>query len=194
MSHVSRPARHGTPRRAATPRRTGPHSKRGGRRRGFSLIETLIVISISSLLTAAVGACLLTLYRAEHRTREAIGRREALTELSLHLREDAHAARRAELDAPQRSLKLDAGEGRTITYRAAPGQVERQISRGAETLHRDAYRLPGLTVAWDVQQAAGQRQLAVAVLAPQTEPGQTANQGPAERLEAVVGTGPEERR
>ncbi|MCY2992488.1 MAG: type II secretion system protein [Planctomycetota bacterium] len=163
-----------------------------GRRRGFSLVELMIVMTIASVSIGLVGVCLQGLYRAEQRTRQQMTQRAALTQLGLRFRSDSHEAARvdrAEQAKPGGTggLVLTVRDGRTITYHADGGQVERTVQRGGQVVHHDAFRLPGVRVAW-VLETAGDRTFAAAVILHTPEPGVTTGETVyEERLEACVG-------
>ena len=165
---------------------------RARRRRGFSLVELMIVMTIASVSIGLVGVCLQGLYRAEQRTRQQMTRRAALTQLGLRFRSDAHEAARVELAEQAKpedtvGLVLTAQAGHTVTYHADGGQVERTVQRGGQVVHHDAFRLPGVQVAWELQ-AVGDQTLAAAVILHKTEPGVTTGEtNYEERLEARVG-------
>ena len=162
------------------------------RRRGLSLVEMMVVIAIGSAIIGLVGVCLQGLYRAERRTRQQMTQREALTQLGLRFRSDAHEAARVERTEPAKPggavrLVLTAQDGRTVTYQADGGQVERTVERGGQVVHHDAFRLPGVRVAWELK-SAGDQVLAAAVILHAPEPSvATGETDYEERLEARVG-------
>lgn len=162
------------------------------RRRAFSLVEMLVVVALGSAILGMVGVCLQGMYRAEQRTRQQMTQHAALTQLGLQLRADAHEAVRAERTEPAKpgdtaELVLNVRDGRTITYRADRGQAERTVQRGEQVVHHDAFRLPGVRVAWALE-TVGEQVLAAAVIGHAPEPGVTAGETVfEERLEARVG-------
>jgi len=161
-------------------------------RRGASLVELLGVIAVGSVIIGLVGVCLQGMYRAEQRTRQHMTRRAAVTQLSWRLRADAHEATQAELTAPPQTgvsagLVLTAPDGRTITYRTADAQIERTVRQGERTLHHDAFRLPGVRTAWQLE-TAGRHPLATLVIAHLPEPGlKPVETELEERIESIVG-------
>jgi hypothetical protein len=151
----------------------------------------LIVITLVTVIVGLIGVCLSGIYRAELRTRQLTICRTAISQLSLRLRTDAHESLRAELaEQPGQGgadLTLIGADGRTIAYRAEAQQVERTVRKDGHTLHHDAFRLPGVRVAWQLQTEIA-RPLATAVISHLPEPGVKALEPVREeRLEAVVG-------
>ena len=68
------------------------------RRRGWTLMELIIVCAVMTLLLAIVASVTHTMYRSQRSTRDDITSRRILTRLSLQLRDDVHAAGSAEVD------------------------------------------------------------------------------------------------
>ena len=160
-------------------------------RRGITLIETMVAIAVSGVLLSLVGVCLHGLHRAEQRTQQWTTRRAAVGRLSLQLRADAHAAVRAVRNesppSADASLTLTTASGREIEYRCRNQHIDREVREDGKIIHRDAYRLPGACVTWQVDND-GPRPLIVAVIAALPEPGVNGVAPLAEeRLEAVVG-------
>ena len=161
------------------------------RRRGISLVEMLVVIGLSSLILSLIATCLHGLYRADGRTRLRLEERAAITQLSLRLRADAHAAVHAELLTPSTpdelaGLALIAADGRRIEYRSATRRIERTVSQDGRTIHRDAFRLPLAQATWELETAMG-RSLVAVVLTTSALGSSAAVRAAAERLEAAVG-------
>jgi prepilin-type N-terminal cleavage/methylation domain-containing protein len=161
------------------------------RRRGISLVEVMVATAVSGVVLSLVAVCLHGLYRAEHRARQFTSCRASIARLSLQLRTDAHATGHAARSQPtpdaEATLVLTLEGGRQIEYRYRAELVERLVTRDGQTVQREAYRLPGTQVAWQVADD-GARPLVTAVLATLPEPGVRGVEPSArERIEAVVG-------
>jgi prepilin-type N-terminal cleavage/methylation domain-containing protein len=61
-------------------------------RRGFTLIETLTVVTVTSVLLATAAGLLHTVFQWQQRGREGLHQRLAMDRLAQQFREDAHAA------------------------------------------------------------------------------------------------------
>jgi hypothetical protein len=149
-------------------------------------------MTIATVVVSLAGVCLHGMYRAEQRTRQGMTRRAALTALAARFRADAHDAARAELAPPAATgegggIVLTLASGPTIAYRTDGPCVERTAQQDGQTVHHDAFRLPGVRVAWQLQ-TDGSRPLASAVITHLPEPGVRVDVAVREeRLEAAVG-------
>src|SRR5580704_15506510 len=77
-------------------------------RRGFTMIELLVVISVISVILPLAGGTIVFLLRAQSQSAEALRDAMATTQLSHSLRSDVHAARSASSSSPDEvSLELD---------------------------------------------------------------------------------------
>lgn len=113
-------------------------------RRGYTLVEMLVVISVSTVLLGAAVSMLYVLLRAEHGGREHANRATIVARLADQFRTDIHAARRpipgdgADKDQRRFALKDDA----VLIYRALPGEVERREEIAGKLVRQESYALP----------------------------------------------------
>jgi prepilin-type N-terminal cleavage/methylation domain-containing protein len=119
-------------------------------RRGKSLIELLVVISIMSVVLGLCATSLATLFRLRHQLSRDRQQAAALARLATRLRQDAHSATDFSLDSAC-LLTLPAGEAVHYTY--APPHILREHRRGVQLLHRDRFTLPTSATAAFEQEA-----------------------------------------
>ena len=159
------------------------------RRRGFTLVELMIVVTISGVIFSGAAVCLHGMYRADQRVRQAALHRSTVSRLARQFRTDGHAAITARrLDGPPdgaQGLVFAEPSKRTIEYRVQGSEILRTVKDGQQVLHRDAFRLErGVRVAWQVND--GPKPMA-AVEIVRTSPGGPASSGLRDRIEAAVG-------
>jgi prepilin-type N-terminal cleavage/methylation domain-containing protein len=115
-------------------------------RRGWSLLELLVVITVVSILmgfTAALAARMIQYGKGE---RAAVVAAANLERLGRDLRNDARAAN-APAELSETSLVLTQAEGRSIEYLVRPADILRTIRRSGKTEGFDTYKLPTGTLA-----------------------------------------------
>lgn len=119
---------------------------RGSSRRGFTLIETLAVITLTSTILGGIAVLLHGVWRTERSVSDHRTQMTVLFRVAELFRADANAG---ELTAPAPEpggaavdqIALAYPEDRTLEYRAADAQIERIVRiRGAIT-HRDTFKL-----------------------------------------------------
>jgi prepilin-type N-terminal cleavage/methylation domain-containing protein len=105
------------------------------KRKGFTLVELLVVLSVVAIVLPMAGGTVLFLLRAQSRSAEGLRDAMALTQLSHSFRSDVHAAQRARTpDAA--ALVLELSDARTIEYGAASNGVVTRIVRHCENVER----------------------------------------------------------
>ena len=162
-------------------------------RRGTSLVELMVVVTISGMIFSGAAVCLHSMYRADQRLRHEAQHRSAVVRLARQFRTDAHLAVGAQEgdDRPggAQALVLSGPSQRTIEYRVQGSEILRTVKDGEQLLHRDAFRLErGVRVAWQVED--GPRPMA-AVQIERASPAGGGTAGVQNRIEAAVGvTGP----
>lgn len=112
------------------------------RRRGVSLIEVMVVISMGTIFLSLTVGTIHLLMRAQSTAGKALLQTQTLCRLSEQFRRDVHAATAAEVtpaaeDKPA-VLKLTLPGERSVTYELDQHQV-RCIRQQAETTHRDQF-------------------------------------------------------
>lgn len=124
-------------------------------RRGITLVELMVVVTMSGVIFSAAAVCLHGMYRADQRVRQESLHRSAVSRLARQLRTDAHRA----VTARQLDDSPDGDQGlvfagpwkRTIEYRVQDSEILRTVKDGDQVLHRDAFRLQrGARVAWQI--------------------------------------------
>lgn len=116
-------------------------------RRGYSLVEALVVISINSVLMAVALTLLATLLKSERDGRQHFERTRSLVRLADDLRHDAATAERAESDPSEPTLRLQSPKDRTIEFTCDGDRIRRVEREGASIRHREAYHLARLSAA-----------------------------------------------
>jgi prepilin-type N-terminal cleavage/methylation domain-containing protein len=117
-------------------------------RPGFSLIEVLVVITISSALVAAAVGLIHTMIRLQRGDEERIRAESAMEGLAEWFRDDVHAATALRpIAAPPGQASRPAWEllltpSRKVEYRAEDGRLLRLEQEGNKLVHREAFRLP----------------------------------------------------
>lgn len=115
-------------------------------RRGWTLIELLIVCSITGVLSVTGVVTIGLLLSAEGRGADALVHQTTVSRLSARFRDDVHAANTATIEdsngAEQDRLVLQRIDGGTTTYQVADGALERRVDGGARDGSRERYRLP----------------------------------------------------
>lgn len=113
-------------------------------RSGYTLVEVLVVVTITSLILTSVGVTLSSLFRVEGQLRSGGAEQAILGRLTLQLRGDAHRATAAE---PLRGAESDQGfvlrlpDDATAEYRVTSRGVRRTLQRGDQREHHELFRL-----------------------------------------------------
>lgn len=125
---------------------TRPNLPRRAARRGFTLMEMLLVITVIGALSAMGAVLIGLLMSAESRGTEGVVVQTTFSRLGRQLRADAHAAVAADViasgDAADAQLNLQRADGRGIRYIVNKDEVVREADRGSESPSRETYLLP----------------------------------------------------
>jgi hypothetical protein len=134
-------------------------------RRGQSLIELLVVLT---LVSGALGLCAVTLtalFRTETQLRRDREQEVITGRLADLWRADAHGAIRCEI-GPESVFTL--ADGQRVRYSIDGRRIWREVRRGDEVQHRDSFPLPPLAEAtFATREDAGRT---FAVLSIQSQP------------------------
>jgi prepilin-type N-terminal cleavage/methylation domain-containing protein len=114
------------------------------KRRAFTLIEMLVVITVSSALMGVAIVMLVALLKSEGSSRHHLEFCNILNRLDDRFRDDVHAAAQAALGEKGDALELTMPEpGKTLVrYRLLPGEISREEVEGGKTLRQESYSLP----------------------------------------------------
>lgn len=127
-------------------------------RRGHTLLECLVAMSLFGVTLSTVGLTLHTMARSERLLGTALDADRELNRLTVQLRQDAHQATSASTtdvgeQTPTHSvLSLALPDEETVQYTLQPERIERVLRHEQTVRHRETYRLPAAAVGrWQVQ-------------------------------------------
>jgi prepilin-type N-terminal cleavage/methylation domain-containing protein len=118
-------------------------------RPGFTLIETLTVLVVTSVLLGTAAGLLHTVFQWQQHGHEGLRQRLAMDRLARQFREDAHTA--SGLTAAEVSMdgqkklpgwRLQLAGNRTVQYWVAGDALARSEREGDKTVSREAFALP----------------------------------------------------
>jgi type II secretory pathway component PulJ len=111
------------------------------RRRGFSLVELLLVISSLTVLLGICVGLIHSLLRLDRIARTNLAESATIGRLARQFRQDVHAAERIDEPVRNESLRLELPARRTIEYASRSGQLTRTLRRSGEDEGREVYHL-----------------------------------------------------
>jgi prepilin-type N-terminal cleavage/methylation domain-containing protein len=106
------------------------------RRRGFTLIEVLVMITLIGVALTAAVTTLVALLRIERQVRSDQTQHQSLISLASRWRADAHAAVAA---STSDDCEMTLSDGRTIRYSFEAPRIVREVRRAGDVVHRDAF-------------------------------------------------------
>ena len=110
---------------------------------GFTLVEMLVVITVSAVMAAVCTGILCMLLQAEHRGRDDLHHGMTAGRLAEQFRDDVHAAAGLPPNQPDRSgWQFQLPPDRTVDYRVARGTVVRTERVGGALRRQESYQLP----------------------------------------------------
>ena len=121
------------------------------RRRGFSLLEMIVAVSLAGVVLSSVAFSLHSLQRANSHLQSELAYDVTLPRLAAQFRTDAHAAVGLETPTPRGPagpifLRADGGR---IEYDVSKSRVERRVLQGGRVISRELYRLVNASaVSW----------------------------------------------
>ncbi len=159
-------------------------------RRGTTLVELLVIISVCSVVMCASGVLLHSMYRADKESRLAIENGAAVARLSLQFRRDAHSVSQAELlnepNGKAAGLAFRGPFQPTIEYRQQDRAIVRRAKQADKVVHMDSFGLPaGTELVWTLEQ--GRPSVAVIEMARPARRGVKLDAMLEQRIEASVG-------
>jgi len=131
-----------------------------GLRRGFTLIELMVVIAIISVIFSLVGAVFQRLFLSEQSAMRAALVEQTVSRLADQFRRDIHAATFAEIDTQREGATGSLGlfeanrDQPAIVYVVLTDEVIReQRAADATVSHREVFRLPECRISFATQVA-----------------------------------------
>ncbi len=121
-------------------------------RRGYSLIEMLVVITVGSVIMGVGAGVLPVLMHAEQTGRDRAAEARILARLAEQFRSNVAAAVRQTTGAGQGERRFVMAGDRLTTYRVLPGEVRRNERVAGKPVRHESYVLPsGWSAAITVQ-------------------------------------------
>ena len=111
------------------------------KRRGFSLLELMVVVALLGVVMAIGGQVLTALFRLQRQSLADIDQRRTLAALATRLREDAHAALESRL-VDSAKLQLIGSGGLIMEYAIEGSRIDCRVLRGDQIVRRESFRLP----------------------------------------------------
>ena len=108
-------------------------------RRGFSLVELLVVMACMTVMFALSSQILIRLWTTVRETREQGELAGSLARIGVQFREDVHRSRAANTDE---SCELVLEDGNRVAYAFTTGRLFRTETSGVDVVHRESYTLP----------------------------------------------------
>jgi len=125
------------------------------RRRGFTLIELIVALSLLAAILPLAGGTVYLLLRAQTASADSLVDAMTLSRFARTFRADVHAAQSAHVDGDgsrldeQAVFKLD--PPRTISYAGEPtGAIVRTVRNGRSIERREEFRLAGTRTRFEV--------------------------------------------
>ncbi|MDB5345983.1 MAG: hypothetical protein JWP89_4360 [Schlesneria sp.] len=127
------------------------------RRRGASLIELMVVISILTVILGLVGVLFHRLFQAEQLSTRTTVAEITTMRLADQFRRDIHAAQSAKRsDATSEALPTlelkNPGDAPTILYTGGLNKIQRDVMRGQKSVAHETYRLPSCRITFPKSQ------------------------------------------
>ena len=165
-------------------------------RRGHSLVELVVVISVGSVIGTTAIMLLGTLLAADRGGRRHLQESASLSRLARQFRVDVAAADDASIDIPSATkddsseqssgrLTLHCASGETITYVGEPGRALRKSQGESSANRHESYALPEpLALTFEIDSMSSQRILTMTLAAGDGNQGASARLG--WRVEAAL--------
>jgi hypothetical protein len=160
----------------------------GTHRSGYSLVEAVVAISISSVLASVAFGLLGLLMGVDRGGRRHLHETNSLARLAEQFRADVALAESV-APAERHGLHVTFGEGRTVDYASEGGQATREERVGEERRQREQFSLPEeARLAFDMASGQGPAMASMSLVPA----GDSAAVGPAGvrlgwRVEALTG-------
>ena len=125
------------------------------RRRGYSLIEMIAVMTVGTVVVGISVGMLHALLRTEQTGRDRVPQARILARLAEQFRSDVGAAVRQTPNAREGEWQFALTGDRVVTYRALPGKIQWDERTAGKVVRQESYILPaGCSAAITVQSEA----------------------------------------
>ena len=162
-------------------------------RRGYTLVEVLLAVTLSSIALATVGVMLHGVFRVQRSMSDHAQFIDHLSRLAEQFRNDVHQAKSVEPAGQVCVVSLS--DGKRIEYRIETDGVSRTVRNGDQVLQRDTHFLPvDFTGQWKLDPAGAETKPIAALLiglVPRDDP-ESSDDLRQFRVDAVVGLTPPE--
>ena len=157
-------------------------------RRGFTIIEMLVVISISTVLMGMGILLLHVLLKHQNTGREHLQSCRNINRLAEQFRRDVHATREISAGGKEGIMEIQptSAEGTTIRWQCFAGRIERTERQGDKIMGRESYLLWPATEAALQLQSQPDASVACIIISPKQQAGEL-YRGHAMRIETLVG-------
>jgi prepilin-type N-terminal cleavage/methylation domain-containing protein len=153
-------------------------------RRGYSLIEMIVVLTVGAVVVGIGAGMLHLLLRTEQTGRGRVLQARVLARLAEQFRGDVGAAVRQTPGAREGEWRFVLMGDRLVTYRALPGEVQWDESMAGKRVRQESYVLPGGSSAAITVQSKAMPVMASLVIADHGTPAATSREM---RITAVLG-------
>jgi type II secretory pathway component PulJ len=156
-------------------------------RRGISLIEMLVAITVSTALMGLAVSTLYMLMRVGQNGRDHVGQAMIVPRLADQFRSDVHAALRPITadGSSKNQWRFALPKDCTVTYQVLPGEMERRQQVAGKLVRQESYVLPAHGSAEIVLRTDSTPATASLVI---TSPGPGSSPGREIRIDAALGT------
>lgn len=167
-------------------------------RRGYTLLEMLFVISLSSVLIGGVAVLLAELWRAQDSIDDQNTALNSVVRMAQQFRTDVHQATAVEFSAtaaetrsPPFTIALSMQQ--KVEYRSEVGRIVRVLHSGDEIKQRESYSLPAdASVKWQVATNEGVNVASLSITRPMRPGLVEPSSNRVTRIDAVVGREPQQ--
>jgi prepilin-type N-terminal cleavage/methylation domain-containing protein len=124
-------------------------------RRGYLLIEMLVALTVGAVILGIGVGMLHMLLRTEQTGRNRVPQARIVARLAEQFRSDVAAATNQTSGPQKTEWRFEMAGDRVVTYRASPGEVERDERIAGKLVRHESYVLPsGCSAAIAVQRKA----------------------------------------
>jgi len=107
-------------------------------RPGKTLVEMLILISLTSVILGTAATTLIALFKTDRQVRRDLEQQTTLARLGSRFRTDAHAAKSCQIGE---TCDLTWPDGHVVRYALEGRRLSREVRRNGAVEHRDAFLL-----------------------------------------------------